>query len=96
MKLTVERFDAEKRRGNVAIASAEGKTPFLTIKGVKIVDDANGPFVSWPARKDDKGKWWPYCYAVEAFNSAVLAAFAEAAKAAKAPAKQQDDEDIPF
>ena len=96
MKLTVERFDAEKRRGNVAIASADGKTPFLTIKDVRVINGTKGDFVSWPARKSEDGKWWPYCYAVEAFNSAVLAAFAEAAKASKPTKQAQDDEDIPF
>ena len=79
---------------NVALASKEGKEPFLVIKGCRVRESAKGRFVSWPASKRDSG-WWNHVYASEAFAAAVLD---EYNKTAKKPAKptQDDDSDIPF
>lgn len=58
---------------NVELASAEGKEPFISIKGCRIMDGTKGEFVSWPATKNERtGKWWNHVYASEGFNSAVL------------------------
>lgn len=71
MKISVEHFDGKYPSFNVSLAS-EGKEPFLTIKGCRIADGSKGKFVSWPARKQDDGKWWNHVYASDAFNAAVL------------------------
>lgn len=93
MIITIERYNADRRQFNVALSSAQGKDAFVTLKDARIVTGAKGPFVSWPARKDDNGKYWPYIYGSEAFNAAVLKAVEEHERALK-PSK--DDSDIPF
>lgn len=101
MKIGIEWFEGghDRPQFNVSLASAEGKDPFLTIKGCRIVDGSKGPFVSWPARKMDNGKWFNHCYASEPFAAAVLA---EASKAQQKPKridnvrKEDIDDDIPF
>lgn len=62
---------------NVALSSASGKEPFITIKGCRVVDGSKGRFVSWPARKLDSGKYWNHVYASEGFHAAVLKALDE-------------------
>jgi DNA-binding cell septation regulator SpoVG len=66
---------------------------FLTIRGCRIISGSKGPFVSWPAKKLDKG-WWNHVRSSDAFGAAVL----EKAQAAKpAPAKQAtNDDDVPW
>ncbi len=103
MKITIEHFPGERPQFNVSLATSEGKEPFLTIKGCRIVDGSKGQFVSWPAKKLESGKYWNHVYASESFNAAVLA---EAAKSAprKEPPKRPTggqrladmDDDIPF
>lgn len=85
---------------NVGLCSKEGKEPFLSIKGCRIVSGKNGPFVSWPAKKLDSGKYWNHVYASEAFNAAVMEA-AEASKPRQdtrthAQRKRGEQEDAPF
>lgn len=69
MKIT-----AEARQGGkftfytIRLHSAEGREPFLEIKECRIIDGSKGRFISFPARKDDKDKWWPYLYASEGFQ----------------------------
>jgi len=76
---------------NVGIASKEGKEPFITVKGCRIVDGSKGRFVSWPARKLDSGKYWNHVYASEGFVSAVLDAYDASRKAPRrTPADQSD------
>ena len=74
MKITVNWIAGDRPQFNVSLSSAPGKEAFLDIKGCRIVDGAKGPFVSWPATKNEKtGKWWNHCYGSEAFNDAVMA-----------------------
>lgn len=96
MKVTIEHFDGKYPSFNVNLHAAEGAEPFLSVKGCRIVDGKNGPFVSWPATKNEKtGKYWNHVYGGEKFNEHVLklAATNQAPKAAR-PAAQDDD--IPF
>ncbi len=72
MKINCEHFDGKYPSFNVSLSSKEGVEPFLTIKGCRIVDGSKGPFISWPARKQDDGKWWNHVYASAAFADAVL------------------------
>jgi len=46
--------------------------PFLTVHDCRIVDGKNGPFVSYPAKKDANGKYWNYLQGGEAFNAHIL------------------------
>jgi hypothetical protein len=88
---------------NVGIASKENGEPFLEVKGCRIVDGSKGPFVSYPAKKNEAtGKWWNHVYGSEKFNAVVLSK-AQAAMPSRAPAgarkpnrQDEDDSSIPF
>jgi hypothetical protein len=95
MKIICKWFPGEKPQFNVAIASAEGKEPFLEVKGCRIVNWQNGEFVSWPAKKLDTGKYWNHVYASEAFNVAVLDEAKKSMPRAAGGSAPVDDE-IPF
>lgn len=78
---------------NLNLSSAEGKDPFLVIKGCKIVNGEKGEFISWPAKKTDDGKWVNHVYASKEFVAAAL----KVAKAAKPNAANADlSSDVPF
>jgi DNA-binding cell septation regulator SpoVG len=81
---------------NVELASKAGKDAFLSIRGCRVVNGSNGPFVSYPPKKNEQtGKYWNHVYGSEKFNAVVL----EKAQASQQPAKQPrmaTDEDIPF
>lgn len=57
---------------NINLHSAAGADPFLTVKGCRIVQGSKGPFVSYPARKMENGKYWWHVYGGEKFNEHVL------------------------
>ena len=99
MKITIKHFDGKYPSFNVALSSAEGREPFIEIKGCKVVNGQNGAFVSWPATKNQTtGKYWNHVYGSEAFNAAVLE---EALKTESKPvpmskrASSAPDDDIP-
>lgn len=101
MKVTTKWFPGQHPSFNVAIASDEGKEPFIEIKGCRIVNGSNGEFVSYPSRKDERtGKYWNHVYGSDKFNAVVLStALASMPQQAKAPQKRRqddDDESIPF
>lgn|SRR5574343_1432078 len=87
MHISIRWFDGKYPQFNVGLASKEGNEPFIEVKGCRIVDGRNGEFVSWPATKQDSGKYWNHVYASEAFNAAVL----EAAKAAMPKQRAKDE-----
>ncbi len=60
---------------NVTLTSPGKTEPFVTIKGCRVVSGSNGPFVSWPSRKMDNGKYWNHVYASNEFAAAVLSAY---------------------
>lgn len=85
---------------NVNLSSKEGAEAFLSIKGCRIKDGQNGPFISYPSRKNENtGKWWNHVWGSEKFNAAVLAKAQETmqkpAKARGVPADDLDG-DVPF
>ncbi len=90
MKISIRWFTGEKPQFNVALASGDGKEPFIEIKGCRIANGRNGEFVSWPSNKKPDGTYWSHCYASEAFNAAVLAAVRESKPAA--PKQRPKDE----
>lgn len=94
MKITVKHFAGQYPSMNVGLSSAEGREPFLEIKGCRIVSGAKGEFISWPSRKQDDGKYWNHVWGSEEFQAAVLK---EAQKSApKAAAKVELDDSAPF
>ena len=103
MKVTTKWFAGTHPQFNVAIATSEGAEPFIEIKGCRIVNGANGEFVSYPSRKDERtGKYWNHVYGSEKFNSVVLStALAsmprdEKPKPARQSRQDDDDSSIPF
>lgn len=100
MQISIEWFPGKYPQFNVALASADGREPFLVVKGCRIVDGNKGRFVSWPATKMDSGKYWNHCYASDAFAAAVLAE-AEKTQPRKEASRSQPkrdplDDEIPF
>lgn len=97
MHITIEHH---KDQFNVNIHSKEGADAFLSIKGCRIKDGANGPFISYPANKNEStGKWWNHVWANDKFNAVVLAKAQEGAPkaAARRPVVQEAvEDDAPF
>jgi hypothetical protein len=101
MEITVQWFNDQF---NVGIASKEGREPFLSIKGCRIVDGQKGAFVSWPATKNQStGKYWSHAWASDDFNAVVLEKAQASAPSRKSAAgagrsnkKEEDDSSIPF
>lgn len=73
---------------NVTLTSPGGSEPFLTVKGCRIIQGQNGPFVSWPAKKMDSGKYWNHVYTSRAFGEAVVNAYNKSKAAAPRPASK--------
>jgi DNA-binding cell septation regulator SpoVG len=94
--ITIKHYEGKYPSFDVNLHVVEGAEPFLTIKGCKIMSGKNGPFVSYPATKNEKtGKWWNHVYGGEKFNEEVLKlAQQEPAKQKKAP--DISDQDIPW
>jgi DNA-binding cell septation regulator SpoVG len=98
MEVSVKWFDGQYPSFNLILASAPGKEPFLEVKGCKIMDGKNGPFVSYPSRKLDSGKYWNHVYASEAFNAVVLSKAQESMPKpqSRRQAPVDDADPIPF
>jgi hypothetical protein len=98
MQIKIEHFPGKYPQFNVSLASQEGKEPFIVIKGCRIVDGSKGPFVSWPSRRQEDGKYWNHVWASEGFAAAVLkeAQKGAAKPAPKAPSLADMDNDVPF
>lgn len=95
MKISIEHRDGKYPTFNVSLASMEGAEPFLTVYDCRIVEGSKGRFISYPAKKDDKGKYWNHVRGSDAFNSAVLAEAERSMPKARA-SKPADDDDVPF
>ena len=97
MKITIEQHNDQF---NIALSSQEGKEPFMVIKGCRVKDGDKGPFISFPARKMDNGKWWNHVWASEGFQKAALLELQKAAPPRRAPPQKTGfddiDNDIPF
>ena len=69
MEITIEHHGDQF---NINLHGALGAEPFLQIKGCRIVQGKNGPFISYPARKMDNGKFWQHVYGGDKFNEKVM------------------------
>jgi DNA-binding cell septation regulator SpoVG len=72
MEIKIKHFGGQYPSFNVALHTSADSEAFLEIKGCRIADGKNGPFVSYPSRKTDDGKYWNHVYGSEAFNANVL------------------------
>ena len=83
---------------NVLIASKEGAEPFLTVKGCRLASGSKGPFVSWPATKNQNtGKWWQHVWASDKFAAVVLSKAQESQPRQQGGQREQpSDDSIPF
>lgn len=93
MNVTVKWFNDNF---NVILSSKEGKPPFLEIKGCRIANGSNGPFVSYPSKKLDSGKYWNHVYASEEFNQVVLEKAQASRPAGGERRSRGGDESVPF
>jgi DNA-binding cell septation regulator SpoVG len=102
MHISVKHFDGQYPSFNILLHTAPDSEPFLEIKGCRIVSGSKGDFISYPSRKDDKGKYWNHVYGGEKFNAHVMKiAQADKPKPQKPPAKAGSgfddmDDSIPF
>lgn len=84
---------------NVDLSSKAGADAFLSIKGCRLAEGSDGPFVGWPATKNtNTGKWWKHCWGSDKFNAAVLEKALATKPAGGQRRRSQDDADgdIPF
>jgi DNA-binding cell septation regulator SpoVG len=83
---------------NVILSSKEGADPFLEIKGCRMVNGSNGPFVSYPSKKNEQtGKYWNHVYGSEKFNAVVLEKAQASQQTQERPRMSRDGgDDIPF
>lgn len=99
MKVTIQHFDGKYPSFNIMVHAVEGADPFITIRGCRIVEGKNGPFVSYPATKNDQGKYWNHVVGGEKFNEYVIKESMKQTKAHK-PNKGSGfdnmDSDAPF
>lgn len=97
MHVTVKWFDGKYPSFNLNISSAEGKEEFLSIKGCRIANGANGEFLSMPSTKQDSGKYWNHAWASEAFANHVLKIAKESQPSQPQQKKPVDlTDDVPF
>jgi hypothetical protein len=83
---------------NVNLANKPGET-FLSIKGCRLVDGADGTFVGYPATKNaTTGKWWRHAWGSDKFNAAVLekAMASRPSSGGRRPSRDDDGDPIPF
>jgi hypothetical protein len=71
--VTIKWFEGNYPSFNVSLHSEEGRPEFLTIKACRIMNGKDGPFVSYPATKNEtSGKYWNHCWGSDQFNAKVL------------------------
>lgn len=83
---------------NVSFAKEKGGEDFLSIKGCRIVNGQNGPFVSYPSQKKSDGSgYWNHVWASDAFNNHVLKLAQESQPSQSQQKKDDlDGDSIPF
>jgi DNA-binding cell septation regulator SpoVG len=80
---------------NIKVASTPGKEPFMTIRSCQIKDGPTGKFISYPAKKQEDGKYFKFFFGNDLFNRAVLE---KALQSQPAEGSGFDDmkDDVPF
>ena len=58
---------------NILLSTAPGKDAFMTIRGCQLKTNQKGlEFISYPARKQEDGKYFNFCYGSDTFNRVVI------------------------
>jgi DNA-binding cell septation regulator SpoVG len=101
MHINIEWRDSKYPSFNVHLATKEGKDPFLTIRGCKIISSEKGEFVSFPAKKMDDGKYFNHVWSSRDFNDHVLSLALESQpkeqpRVVSGLGSSKDDDDVPF
>jgi DNA-binding cell septation regulator SpoVG len=99
MKITVTWFPGSHPSFNLGLHTTADSEEFLSVKGCKIVEGKEGPFVSYPYTKKPDGNYWRHAWGSKAFNEAVLKeALKERPAVQKAYPKSEssDGDSIPF
>jgi DNA-binding cell septation regulator SpoVG len=95
LQVEVEHKDGKYPSFNLILRTGPGKDPFMIVRGCRIVNGANGDFISYPSRKQDDGKYWNHVYGSKEFNDIVMSAANHATAKPKAAAPSKSVEDIP-
>ena len=92
MHITIEHFEGKYPSFNINLHADEDSEAFLSIKGCSIKDGEKGPFISYPAKKNEQtGKYWRHVWSNDKFSQAVIKkAQASAPKAEKPKAKYME------
>jgi len=97
MIIEIEHLDGPYDKFNVSLHTAAGKDAFLTIRSCRMMNGKSGPFVSWPATKNEKtDKWWNHVISSKEFSAAVLAEVVKSAPPKGKPMAGDDDDGPPF
>lgn len=102
MKITVTWFPGSHPSFNLGLHTTSDSEEFLSVKGCKIVEGKDGPFVSYPYTKKPDGNYWRHAYGSKAFNEVVLKeALKDRPATQKAPPKSTGSindmgDDVPF
>jgi hypothetical protein len=72
MEIKTEWTNGKYPSFNIKVSSTPGKEPFMTIRSCQIKDGPTGKFISYPAKKQDDGKYFKFFFGNDLFNRAVL------------------------
>ena len=80
---------------NIAIHKKGEEKPFLVVKGFRMANGQNSPFLSGPSTKMDDGKWFNYIFMSKEFGGYITDM---ASKVMDAPKQSggSDSDSIPF
>jgi len=80
MEIKIEHFPGKYANFNINLHADEDPEAFLSIKGCSIMQGKDGPFVSYPAKKNEQtGKYWKHVWCNYKFNAAVIKKAGESA-----------------
>lgn len=101
MEVNIEWKPGKYPSFNILLSTSPGKDPFITIRGCQIKSGQKGEFISYPARKQDDGKYFNFVYGADTFNRVVLEKAHQAKPAEPKPSKSGSgfddmDSDVPF
>lgn len=101
MEVNIEWKPGKYPSFNILLSTAPGKDPFITIRGCQIKSGQKGEFISYPARKQDDGKYFNYIYGADVFNRVVIEKAHAPKPVESKPSKSGSgfddmDSDVPF
>lgn len=97
LNITAKVYPIKEPRENLLAFASVNIADAFAIRGVKVLQGRNGPFVSMPQMKNGKGEWQDICFPTtkegrEMLNQVVLAEYQNVKEAPdKAPIQDQQD-----